>query len=311
MGKLSFQKNNIIVSVVLSTYNGSKYVIELLDSLKNQSLRIDEVIISDDASSDNTVDIVKEYIKKYSLKNWKLIEHSTNRGWKINFKDALQLAHGKYIFPCDQDDIWKSDKINSMVQIMDNNKDILLLVSDYEMFGEYRSKKIISNYSGDVIKANFEKDYFYIKRPGCVFCARKELINYIPDYAFDSYPHDAFLWRTACMLNGLYFFNKPTIQYRRHSETATGREVRSGEIKLKTIEYYGLVLEYAEKFMKEQLLENPERINFIKKYKKWILLRKRLFINHKLIAWVQLLRYFDCYFAPKSYFGDLFFAIKK
>ena len=67
MGKLSFQKNNIIVSVVLSTYNGSKYVIELLDSLKNQSLRIDEVIISDDASSDNTVEIVKEYIKKNSL----------------------------------------------------------------------------------------------------------------------------------------------------------------------------------------------------------------------------------------------------
>ena len=55
------------ISVALTTYNGEKYIIELLDSIKNQSVLPDEVIIVDDVSTDNTVKIITQYINKYKL----------------------------------------------------------------------------------------------------------------------------------------------------------------------------------------------------------------------------------------------------
>ena len=59
------------ISVVLSTYNGEKYLLPQLDSLKNQTYPADEVLIFDDGSTDQTVNLIDQYISKNQLKNWK------------------------------------------------------------------------------------------------------------------------------------------------------------------------------------------------------------------------------------------------
>lgn len=73
------------ISVVMTTYNGQKYLLEQLESLRNQTFKIDEVIIMDDCSQDETPNLIRKYIADNDLKGWKLIENQTNQGWKKKF----------------------------------------------------------------------------------------------------------------------------------------------------------------------------------------------------------------------------------
>ena len=122
------------VSVVMTTYNGQKYLREQMDSLREQTMPIDEVIIMDDCSTDCTPDLVSSYIKEHDLKDWNLVQNEQNQGWKKNFKSGFDLATCDYIFPCDQDDIWHFDKVEKMVECMENNPKIELLAANYNTF---------------------------------------------------------------------------------------------------------------------------------------------------------------------------------
>lgn len=111
-------------AIVLSTYNGEKYILPLLDSLKDQTMSPDEVLISDDGSDDDTVSIIEQYIQEHHLLNWSIKINETNRGWRQNFMSLIQSTDADFIFPCDQDDIWYSDKIASMTHVMEQNEKI-------------------------------------------------------------------------------------------------------------------------------------------------------------------------------------------
>ena len=103
------------ISIVLSTFNGSEYITEQLDTLRNQTRPAEEVLISDDASTDDTVQIIEDYIAKYELDNWLIRKNKENQGWKNNFARLLEDATGDIIFLCDQDDIWHLDKVQKNV----------------------------------------------------------------------------------------------------------------------------------------------------------------------------------------------------
>ena len=106
-----------IISVVLATFNGEKYILEQLKSISRQKRIPDEVIISDDQSGDRTKKIVLEFIKENKLRNWKLIENNGKKGVTHNFLNALKCARGNIIFLCDQDDIWEIDKVETMENV--------------------------------------------------------------------------------------------------------------------------------------------------------------------------------------------------
>ena len=112
------------VSVVMTTFNGEKYIKEQMDSIRTQSLEPDEVIICDDCSTDRTVNFIEDYIAHFQLKDWKLISNSVNKGWKRNFFDASKMSTGDVVFFSDQDDIWNRDKIEKLVTIMTQNEDV-------------------------------------------------------------------------------------------------------------------------------------------------------------------------------------------
>lgn len=102
------------ISVVMATYNGEKYILEQLDSLRDQTYVPDEVIICDDCSTDNTLALLKKYIKNNNMKNWKVEQNINNIGWKKTFWNLLQQAKNEFIFLSDQDDIWDSNKLMFM-----------------------------------------------------------------------------------------------------------------------------------------------------------------------------------------------------
>ena len=80
----------IRTSVAMATYNGAEYVVEQLESIRTQSMPVDEVIIHDDRSTDDTVAIVEKYIREHGLeRHWKVSQNPKNMGYAANFIGAV------------------------------------------------------------------------------------------------------------------------------------------------------------------------------------------------------------------------------
>lgn len=112
-----------MISVCIATYNGEKYIKEQLLSILPQLGKKDEVIISDDHSTDNTLDIVKGL----NDNRIKIVMNNREKGYTSNFENALSYAIGDYIFLSDQDDIWMSNKVDYCIAEL---KEYDLVVSD-------------------------------------------------------------------------------------------------------------------------------------------------------------------------------------
>jgi len=327
--------NNIEISVVLSSYNGEKYIYSQLESIKNQVMQPDEVLIRDDGSIDSTVEIVRDYIKNNNLKNWQLIEGKINIGWKKSFKYLLYKSRGTYIFPCDQDDVWKMNKIDMMLRVMKENADIELLASDMELCIEVpqrdksksdyfdlvsilNNKRLFSIYatkknSKSVLqKVPFGNHFFHTMRPGCVYCVRASLISDIKDFWDDTLPHDAQLWMTAAMKKGLYEYHVPLISFRRHEGTTTGREGFSKKTKIKNSNLEFKLIQLASKinYKKKFLTNNESRV--LSKSLKYVKTRKHFLERKRSIGlFCKTISYIKYYFSFKTFIGDAFVVFLK
>ena len=256
------------ISVVMTTYNGEKYIVEQLDSIRLQTKKPDEVIICDDLSTDNTYEIIRRYICTHSLNNWILMKNERNLGWKRNFYYAISQAKGEIVFLADQDDIWNLNKIEDMVNIIISNPNIEVLVGQSDIF--YVENKRIdppfysfknrcfyldSMWQGkgffSLVNSFFKKKKTYTKkvsriifslaiaqsqRQGCVMAFQKEFWNKIKIYWDADMPHDSLLWMYGAIYDGLYDYDCPVIQYRHHgsntgfSDTIGGGITKNTEI---------------------------------------------------------------------------------
>lgn len=136
-------------SVVMATYNGERYIVEQLDSIRNQTIPPDEVIIFDDCSTDSTVKVVHDYVVNKELKNWFVFENKNNRGFFDNFFMALKKSTGDIIYLSDQDDIWDINKIETFTNLYEENSDIVMIQSNFKFVDERgRETKKQENYHG-------------------------------------------------------------------------------------------------------------------------------------------------------------------
>ena len=107
-----------LVSIIVATYNGEKFIAAQLDSLVQQTYTNTEIIILDDGSTDNTRQILQEYASRF--KNIQLIFNETNLGYIKNFEKGCALAKAEYISFCDQDDVWDPNKTTELMQALGN-----------------------------------------------------------------------------------------------------------------------------------------------------------------------------------------------
>lgn len=112
------------LSVVIATYNGEKFLREQLDSVLAQTLMPDEIIVSDDGSTDGTWAILEEYKSKYP-KLFRLYRNEKGLGPHENFKKAFQYVTCDFVAPCDQDDIWMPEKLERCVAAMDGHTSLV------------------------------------------------------------------------------------------------------------------------------------------------------------------------------------------
>src|SRR5690606_1874875 len=119
------------ISVCMASYNGSLYITEQISSILEQLIPGDELVIVDDCSTDDTIDIVKSFKSEYI----KLAINTKNIGHVKTFEKALMLAKRDYICFTDQDDIWIDNRLENLYNSLKNEK-VLLVASNFRVNNE-------------------------------------------------------------------------------------------------------------------------------------------------------------------------------
>ena len=118
------------LSVALCTYNGELFLKQQLDSILQQELPVDEIVICDDGSTDNTINIIESYKQKYQYPRFICKQNIKNKGVRKNFEYAISLCSGDIIFLSDQDDIWLNQKTKDIVNFFNENPKVNLVFTD-------------------------------------------------------------------------------------------------------------------------------------------------------------------------------------
>lgn len=312
------------LTVVVTTYNGSEFIEEQLESLRTQCRQADEVLILDDCSNDNTARIVQSFIDKNDLTSWKLIKNQTNVGWKRNFASGFDLATGDLIFPCDQDDIWHSDKLKCMEEAMLNNSEIDVLVGQaHYMFPEQKktahSKKVKISFflnrkahkqkekrSGKIYKEQFDCHFKNIQQ-GCRMCVRKSFWDDYKIFWFDGLAHDRFFSFYSKLRGSYYVLDKDVIDYRYHLGSVTNLANRNRTERLSKLRIDQMEI--------TSLLENIDNMECPSEYKtiikraaRWNKYRLQLVGEKNFFAGIKLLSYLKFYPFKRHYFSDWEYA---
>lgn len=205
-----------MISVCVATYNGEKYIKEQLNSILIQLDTDDEVIISDDGSTDQTLDIVRE-LKDARIQ---IVINKNKHGFTHNFENALRNAKGDYIFLSDQDDIWAEDKVAVTLEVL---KKCDFVISDcvtvnYEM--KILSKSRFEDFK---MKPGFFRHLLKSRFLGCCMTFNRKVLDAalpFPDRD-DLVEHDIWLAAVAFCYFNVQLVNKPLIYYRRHGKNAS------------------------------------------------------------------------------------------
>lgn len=217
------------ISVAMATYNGAKYIKEQLESIANQSVKPDELVISDDSSTDDTVYIVKEFVAKVSFEV-KLICNKHNLGFSKNFSQALEYTTGDIVFLSDQDDVWLPNKIEKCIGYFYENPKIQVLIHDSELVDEHLNSLGSFKYKWNLsdennIQSNIANKGF---SGNCCVC-RKEFLNEILPIPNVFY-HDDWIGRISYYFNLMKIVDDSLLLYRRHSEAISYGSTPSNNI---------------------------------------------------------------------------------
>ena len=258
------------ISVAMCTYNGEKFIEKQIKSIINQSLTIDEIVICDDCSSDETVNIARSILSKVNIE-WKIIINIKNIGVTKNFQNAIENCKGDIIFLSDQDDIWEVNKVKIMYDAITSRDDINVVFSDAYIINE--DDEILTKSLWDRLsfqpKDSYNINDFIEKRfvTGATIALRKNFFCSICPFP-DSWLHDGWISINASMSNSIKSINYKTIKYRKHRNNVIGVSngifSRSME-RIRNINgaiYFRVLM---EKRFREFLKVNEKKLNFFDK----------------------------------------------
>lgn len=318
----------INISVAMAAYNGERYILKQLETIRQQSLSVDEVIIMDDGSSDATVDVVQTYINKYHLDNWHIFQNEKNKGYALNFYEAIKRCSGSLVFLCDQDDLWYPDKVKIVASLMDAHKDIMSVSTSYDLCDA--EGEIIPNPGISHVRTKNDGTIEHLSLNdfmgtscvrGCTMCIRKSIIDGEKLYDLKSnLGHDWLLNVYACLKGKNVYFNRRLSAYRIHQNNSSFSVNEKKALK-STAEKRILGLKEELTALKD--LKNRSDID-LKTKKDFIneirfaRCRKNIIQNYNIITWIFAIRYFSKYKKVygtfkggiKVYIGDLLYALE-
>jgi glycosyltransferase involved in cell wall biosynthesis len=211
------------LSVAICTYNGEFYLAEQLTSIAKQIIPINEIILYDDQSTDNTLQIAQR-MQAQGLPI-KIYQNPQRLGFIDNFSQAIQACTGDIIFLCDQDDIWKENKVSVTLNYFQNNPQTLLTFSDGELVDSIVQSLDCSLWQALPRYPKITPEFIdllnndWLTGAACAF--RRELIQYalpLPKY----WVHDAWLGIIASTFGNVIGIPEKLIYYRQHQKNQIG-----------------------------------------------------------------------------------------
>lgn len=219
------------ISIAMATYNGARYLQAQLDSFTRQTRRPDELVITDDCSSDETVEIVKDYAKHAPFEvRWGV--NDTRLGYAGNFNEALLRAIGDLVFLSDQDDVWFDEKLATMEAAANEKTDALILINDAVLtdadLHPTRFTKLGQTRAGGY------SDHAFMM--GCCAAIRRELLDLCSPIPTECESHDAWITKIAEGLGKREILEIPLQYYRRHGRNESDFVVnRIAKVSAKTV----------------------------------------------------------------------------
>ena len=301
---------NPLVSIALCTYNGERFLSEQLDSLLGQSYKNIEILAIDDCSSDKTWSILQEYANKHE--RVKPYRNEYNLGHTLNFGKAISLCKGEYIALSDQDDIWETDKIASLIE---NVGDVVLIYHDSDFIDE-RGKRI----GGRSMASNH---YMYDGESSLPIILGNNihghtmlLASKLKDYLFPfdkDFSHDWAIAFAAFNLGSVKYLDKILVHYRQHQYAVTDfleqRKDRPGSIK-QGLERLGVSTAWLQYCLDFEPKTEPEITDIACKFFLDLMNGK-----NKFQCFLFMIRHFDMLFCTmnqkkRGFFNKLNFARK-
>lgn len=235
------------ISVAMTTFNGEKFLSQQLESIAVQSRRIDEFIVCDDGSADNTVAILYAFAKEAPF-NVKIFENKDNLGSTKNFEKAMSFCTGDIIVLCDQDDVWVSRKIEVFENAFLENPGCGMIFTDAEVIDEennflyYLWQSVGFNARRQKLLNGNEKGIKLLLKNNMVTGATAAVTKKFFEEALP-FPqaaiHDYWLAIIAAIKNILVFLPDITIKYRKHTAQQIGCDRKSFNQKMLFEANYG------------------------------------------------------------------------
>lgn len=219
----------IKVSVVCASYNYENYIKETIESVINQTYSSWEMIIVDDGSKDNSVEVIKSYSKKDDRIKLFTHENNQNKGLIETLKKGIKEASGNWIVFLESDDKIEKNYLEEKIEIIKKYPDIGLIFNDVNMFGDENKIKIYENHRKKINELfnkisfpyDFKKDI--VKRnyiwTFSVVMLKKELLEALDFNSFIPQFLDHYLWAQLSTKTKFYYIDKKLTNWRIHSDS--------------------------------------------------------------------------------------------
>lgn len=223
-----------MISVALCTYNGARYIREQIESILNQTMKVDEIVVCDDGSTDETLSIIESLREKTSV-DIRIYRNEKNLGVCANFQKAVNLCKGDTIFLSDQDDVWHNDKVETIVNYFIHNHQKQVVFTDGQLIdglGKAISNGTLWRCFGVNDKCLKQLDngfgieiFAFENRATGATMALQHNFKYASSFSrfcIGDILHDGTLAMLALTDNQLGYINKCLIDYRIHSNQECG-----------------------------------------------------------------------------------------
>jgi len=217
-----------LVTVIAVCYNHSHFIVECLDSIRNQTHPNMQIIIMDDCSNDGSVKIIRNWIERYSIE-CRFIAHTQNQGLCRTLNEALELAQGKYISIIATDDLWLPEKLAIQVDVLENLPDDVGVVygdswqitEEGELLPELLLKPYQEKYGslpeGDIYSRLIEGDFIPALNP----LTRRSCYNMVGHYDEHLSYEDWDMWLRIAQKFKFVFMPQVVTKYRHVSNSMT------------------------------------------------------------------------------------------
>lgn len=208
-----------LISVVMAVYNGARYLPAQMESILCQNYDQLELIVVDDASTDESVFILKKYASKDN--RIKIYQNAKNVGIVNNFLNALCYSSGELICFADQDDVWRLDKLEILSSLLSRDPAAMLAYSDLEVCDEHlqRIHPSFWKISGIRPRSGRLREFALFRNimPGCSMMFRREIKNLVLEVLpQSSFIHDHLTFVLASSRGNVVYSPEPLVKYRQH-----------------------------------------------------------------------------------------------